>query len=225
MCSLDRIETPGYLCEAETKTILERCWCSVTQLTAMVCIAWKEDFEWEGACMEMRSRSRAKDLMDLCISSCAVTHDTSQVGREFQSCTIHSCNTTLGTCGKDASRPGAVTPAPVTCPRNPDTWVLQGTAAHTPCVHRQRRWISKSISQRYHFACQQCGYDFERWPLRTQRQALFVQVLDKVLWIIFFSAFLQPLHHTMGRTVLLVTSAHACIPGGYCSCSRGDIST
>lgn len=45
MCSLDRIKTPGYLYEAETKIILERFWYSVTQPTAMAHIAWKEDFQ------------------------------------------------------------------------------------------------------------------------------------------------------------------------------------
>lgn len=75
------------------------------------------------------------------------------------------------------------------------------------------------------FPCQECGYYFERQPLTTQRQALCAQVLAKVLQIIF-SASLQPFHQGMGRTVLLVTSAHVCLSGGhFCSCPHVGIST
>lgn len=43
----------------------------------------------------LQGDAQQKQSQDLCISSCSVAHTISQVGEEFQSCTIDSCTTTL----------------------------------------------------------------------------------------------------------------------------------
>lgn len=89
-----------------------------------------------------RHSSRPKELVDLCSPSSPGTHTSFRWEGNFQSCTGGSSNTTLGTCGRGSSRPGAMSPASVTCPcvpepgaqTSPDTWVTQGTAGHTHWV-------------------------------------------------------------------------------------------
>lgn len=127
----------------------------------------------------------------LCISSCPGALTTPQ--REGNSrAALWAPATPSGNLWQGLITSWGCDPAPVTSPCAPDSRVTQGTAGHTHCMHRQTHPISKSISQRYHFSRQECGYDFERQPLTTQRQALCAQVLAKVLKIIPFSASLQP---------------------------------
>lgn len=135
------------------------------------------------------------------------THHSSE-GRELQSCTVGSCNTLWELVARAHQELGLW---PSTC----HLPLCSGQPGDTG--HCWAHPISKSISQRYHFSRQECGYDFERQPLTTQRQALCAQVLAKVLKIIPFSCLPPAIPQAMGRTVLLVTSAHACTSGGHSS--------